>query len=128
MGIKSLDKILQLVPSLNYADTKRLNNSVKEKLNGDTVGKVIAEREQTVCDCPHCHSADFIKHGVTTKGIQRYRCKGCKKTFCSLTGTSLYKMRKEEKWVAYVALMWDGVSLRKIARQLKINLRTAFFW
>jgi hypothetical protein len=45
MGINNLDKILQLIPSLNYADTKRLNNSVREKLDGDTVGKVIAERE-----------------------------------------------------------------------------------
>lgn len=47
MRINSLDKILQLIPSLNYPDTKRLNNSVKEKLDGDTVGKVIAEREQS---------------------------------------------------------------------------------
>ncbi len=128
MGINNLDKILQLIPSLNYADTKRLNNFVKEKLDGDTVGKVIAEREQTVSDCPHCHSIEFVKHGVTTKGIQRYRCKGCKKTFCSLTGTPLFKMRMEDKWLAYAALMWDGVSLRKIARHLNINLRTAFFW
>ncbi|EGS6496987.1 TPA: IS1595 family transposase [Vibrio parahaemolyticus] len=128
MGINNLDKILQLIPTLNYADTKRLNNSVKGKLDEDTVGKVIAEREQTVADCPHCHSMSFIKHGVTAKGIQRYRCKDCKKTFCSLTGTPLYKMRKEDKWLAYAALMWDGVSLRRIARHLNINLRTAFFW
>ncbi|WP_243975142.1 transposase-like zinc-binding domain-containing protein [Vibrio natriegens] len=126
IGINCLDKILQLIPSLNFADTKRLKNSVKEKLDSDIVGKVIAEREQVVSDCPHCHSMEFVKHGVTAKGIQRYRCKGCKKTFCSLTGTPLLKMRKEDKWLAYVALMWDGVSLRKIARHLKINLRTAF--
>ncbi|MGR5096971.1 IS1595 family transposase [Vibrio maritimus] len=128
MGINNLDTILQLIPTLNYVDTKRLNNSVKEKLDGDTVGKVIAEREQTVTDCPHCHAMNFIKHGVTAKGIQRYRCKDCKKTFCSLTGTPLFKMRMEDKWLAYVSMMWDGVPLRKIAARLRITLRTAFFW
>lgn len=124
----ALDSILQLIPSLNYADTKRLNYSVKQKLDSDIVGKVIAEREEVVPECPHCHSPEFIKHGVTAKGIQRYRCKFCNKTFCSLTKTPLYRMRKEDKWLSYLSMMWDGVALRKIANVLKISLKTAFFW
>ena len=124
----ALDSILQLIPSLSYVDTKRLNYSVKQKLDSDIVGKVVAEREQVVCECPHCHSPEFVKHGATAKGIQRYRCKGCKKTFCSLTKTPLYRMRKEDKWLSYISMMWDGVALRKIAKTLNISLRTAFFW
>ncbi|TQL31872.1 InsA-like protein [Vibrio crassostreae] len=128
MKNKALEAILQLIPSLNYADTKRLNHSVKHKLDSDIVGKAIAEGEDNIAICPHCDSHRFIKHGVTAKGIQRYRCKDCRKTFCSLTNTPLYKMRKEHIWVAYVSMMWDGIALRKIARTLKISLRTAFFW
>ena len=128
MKNKPLCSILQLIPSLNYADTKRINNSVKQKLDADVVGKVIAEREDIISECPHCNSIEFVKHGVTAKGIQRYRCKGCKKTFCSLTNTSLYRMKKDHKWLSYLSLMWEGVALRKIARTLKINLRTAFLW
>ncbi|MGB5446399.1 MAG: IS1595 family transposase [Psychromonas sp.] len=37
-------------------------------------------------------------------------------------------MKKEDKWLSYLSLMWEGVALRKIARILKINLRTAFLW
>ena len=124
----ALDSILQLIPSLNYVDTKRLNHTVKQKLDLDIVGRVIAEREDVVSECPHCNSMEFVKHGVTAKGIQRYRCKGCNKTFCSLTNTSLYRMKKGDKWLSYLSLMWEGVALRKIARALQINLRTAFLW
>lgn len=124
----ALDHILQLIPALSYTDTKRLNNTVKQKLDSDIVGKVIADRESVVVECPHCHSVEFVKHGVTAKGIQRYRCKECKKTFCSLTNTPLYRMRKENKWLEYASMMWEGVALRKIAKALNINLRTAFFW
>jgi transposase-like protein len=94
-----------MIPSLNYADTKRLNSSIKDKLNSDVVGKVISDREDTVYDCPHCHSLEFVKHGATAKGIQRYRCKTCEKTFCSLTKTPLCRMRKEHKWLDYVSMM-----------------------
>lgn len=124
----ALDSILQLIPDLNYTDTKRLNHTVKQKLDADIVGKVIADREDYVSECPNCNSPDFIKHGVTGKGIQRYCCKGCNKTFCSLTKTPLYRMRKEDKWLEYVSMMWEGVALRKIADVLNISLRTAFFW
>lgn len=124
----ALDSILQLIPDLSYIETKRLNNTVKQKLDSDIVGKVIADREDIVSECPHCHSVEFVKHGVTGKGLQRYRCKGCKKTFCSLTKTPLYRMRKENKWLAYVSMMWEGVALRKISKVLNISLRIAFFW
>ena len=68
-----LDVILQAIPSLSYVDTKRLNNTVKLKLDSDVVGKVIADREDCVSECPHCNELEFIKHGVTAKGIQRYK-------------------------------------------------------
>ncbi len=64
----ALDSILQLIPELSYIDTKRLNNTVKQKLDSDIVGKVIADREDIVSECPHCHSIEFVKHGVTGKG------------------------------------------------------------
>ena len=34
--------------------------------------------------CPHCTTGRVIKHG-TANGLQRYRCRGCGKTFCALT-------------------------------------------
>ncbi|ANN26083.1 TPA: IS1 family transposase [Vibrio vulnificus] len=122
-----LEKILQAILSLSYTDTKHLSNTVKKKLDSDVVGKVIADREQCVSECPHCNSVEFYNHGVTTKRIQRYRCKVCKKTFCSLTKSALCRMRKEEKWLKYVSMMSEGVALRKIDKTLNISLIAALF-
>ncbi|MCG3884433.1 hypothetical protein I3271_07000 [Photobacterium leiognathi] len=72
----ALNKILEAIPSLSYIDAKRLNTTVKKRLDSDAVGKVIADREECISECPHCNSVEFCKHGMTVQGIQRYRCKG----------------------------------------------------
>lgn len=46
----ALDKILQAIPSLSYTNAKRLNTTVKKKLDSDVVGKVIAAREECVSE------------------------------------------------------------------------------
>lgn len=119
----TLGSIQQLIPQLNYSDTKRLSHIVKNKLSSD----VVAESEDSVCECPFCQSLDFIKHGTTYKGLQRYRCKQCEATFTSLTNTPLYRMQKRDKWLDYAEMMWDGTPLRTIAARLGNTLRTAFF-
>ena len=44
-------------------------------------------------NCPHCHGKNFIKFGKYN-GIQRYRCKTCKKTFSNTTN-SIWKYSKK---------------------------------
>ncbi|NJK82934.1 MAG: IS1 family transposase, partial [Saprospiraceae bacterium] len=31
--------------------------------------------------CPSCSGADLVKNGHSENGMQRYRCKGCGKSF-----------------------------------------------
>ena len=37
--------------------------------------------------CPHCSSSKYTKDGHEKSGVQRYRCKECKRSFNSYTGT-----------------------------------------
>jgi len=37
--------------------------------------------------CPHCKSEKVIKNGPDRKGIQKYRCKECRKNFLETHGT-----------------------------------------
>ncbi|WP_090011157.1 hypothetical protein [Clostridium sp. DSM 8431] len=85
-------------------------------------------RRKLIKECPHCKSTQFIKYG-NYKGIQRYKCKCCKRTF-SLTTNSVwyYSKKKVDAWTNFIATMMEKVSLRVAARRLKINLATAFFW
>ena len=79
--------------------------------------------------CPHCRSTAVYKWG-RANGLKRYRCKfkNCGKTFNALTGTPLAQLHKRELWGAHAQALVDGISLRKVAKQVKVNLTTAFRW
>lgn len=78
--------------------------------------------------CPYCGNTYFIKFG-RYNGIQRYRCKLCKKTFSNTT-CSVWKYLKisPEKWIKFIELMSQGISLKECAYKLKISCTTAFYW
>lgn len=77
--------------------------------------------------CPHCNAGRVIKHG-TANGLQRYRCRGCGKTFCALTGTPLAGLHQRGKWLDHVTALRDGLILREVAERLHIAVSTAHRW
>lgn len=79
--------------------------------------------------CPSCgESNDIIKFGKF-KGIQRYKCKGCSKTFSDVTNTPFYRSKKPlAYWLLYSKLMLSGMTIRQCAKMTKINIATAFYW
>ena len=79
--------------------------------------------------CPHCRSTAVYKWG-SANGLKRYRCKikDCGRTFNALTGTPLAQLHKRELWGAHAQALVDGISLRKVAKQIKVDLTTAFRW
>lgn len=44
--------------------------------------------------CPHCQGTELYRHGHVS-GLQRYRCRTCRRTFNALTGTALARLRKK---------------------------------
>lgn len=77
--------------------------------------------------CPHCEHIKYVKMGID-KGVQRYKCKGCNRTFTSFTGTWMAQIHKKDKLADYLKLMQQGLSLDKIILKLRINKKTAFDW
>lgn len=77
--------------------------------------------------CPHCGSSEVGKWG-SANGFKRYRCKPCKVTFNALTGTPLAQLHKRELWLPHAQALVDGISLRKVAARLDVDLTTAFRW
>jgi transposase-like protein len=128
MASKQFQNILHNVNHLDYSQLKKLRHEVELNIANNQVGQAIADHEETISHCIHCHSHELNRWGMTKQGIQRFRCKSCKKTFNALADSSLYHMKKPEKWIEYTKLMWDGVSLRKSAKILDISLRTSFHW
>lgn len=101
---------------------KKLDLHINELLRKDFY------KDRQISCCPICKSIEYIKYG-SYKGIQRYKCKGCGKTFSNSTNSLWsYSKHKPTKWIEFIELMMEKRSLRFCASKLKINLSTAFYW
>lgn len=107
--------------------------SMLQKLLGEkfedksTISKIV-KQESNELVCPHCHKNDnVIKNGFTKNKIQRYKCKSCKKTFISTTGTVCYHSKLTlNDWKTYFECMSDDLSIRKTAAKMGKNKNTVF--
>jgi transposase-like protein len=82
------------------------------------------------CDtpnCPHCAAERVVKNG-SSDGLQRYKCKSCRKTFNALTGTPLARLRMKGKWLEQTSALRDGLSLTQVTERMGISRHTAFRW
>ena len=85
-----------------------------------------AQLEETR-QCPHCNTLGAISKGMA-RGLRRYRCKACKKTFNTTTGTALQGLHKKGRWLAYGDCLADGLTVRKAAERCNLAVSTSFRW
>ena len=74
--------------------------------------------------CPHCTTPGAVSCG-TARGLRRYRCKACGKSFNALTGTALSALRYRERWLDFGRSMADGDTVRAAAAHCRIAVSTA---
>jgi transposase-like protein len=73
--------------------------------------------------------ANIKKAGKTAKGVQRYQCKSCHKTFTTTTGTLFYRKRTgEEKILETLALLAEGSRISTLSRVKGIKEDTILQW
>ncbi|SHK25023.1 Transposase [Hathewaya proteolytica DSM 3090] len=88
----------------------------------------IIHGDKSECSCPHCGSTKSVKNGKN-KNTQRFLCKNCGKSYIRNTNTVLYHSKKStELWNKFVLCLIERKSLHKSAKELNINVKTAFFW
>jgi hypothetical protein len=63
-----------------------------------------------------------------TDGTQRFRCKGCGKTFTATTGTPFHRLRDKTKLLENATCLADGLSIRKTAQRLDFSVDKTFRW
>jgi len=72
---------------------------------------------------------NVIKSGKTDKGVQRYLCKTCKKSFTETKGTMFYRCRHtEDEIVECMSMLGDRNSLAAIHRIKGIKEETVMKW
>ena len=78
--------------------------------------------------CPHCGCAEVVKDGHL-RGVQRYRCKHCGRTFNLSTNTvRAFSKKDTEVWQKFCECMIEKLSIRKCAEICGISTHTAFDW
>jgi transposase-like protein len=80
--------------------------------------------------CLHCGATALQRWGATGTGMRRWRCKTCGRTFSSVTGSALARLRRPEKFQQVLEDMLSGApsSCRGLARRLDVNRTTVWGW
>jgi transposase-like protein len=78
-----------------------------------------------VLHCPYCHGTDMVRHGMTSEGKQRYRCRKCRlgrgRTFL-LEYTYAGQSSEVKQRIVDMALNASGI--RDTARVLHVSPTT----
>ena len=77
--------------------------------------------------CPHCDAGGAVSRGKA-RGLRRFRCKECGKTFSALTGTALSGLHHKERWLSYGASLAEGETIKEAAERCRIAPSTAHRW
>ena len=62
------------------------------------------------------------------RGLRRYQCKGCGRTFNALSGTPLSGLHHKERWLSFGASLAKGETVKASAARCDVAVSTAFRW
>ncbi len=89
--------------------------------------KEIESRLEGESHCPCCGSRNIGKWGED-KGLRRYRCRECKRTFNALTGTPLARLRMKDRWAKFSACLLESRTVQESADVCGVHRDTSFRW
>jgi len=127
MKKQKFSEFLDMVKELSKAQRVELLEFLDNTQRAICPAAIVEERFAGKPVCPKCQSDSIHKWGIVS-GLQRYRCKNCGRSFNSLTGTSMARLRKKDLWLEYSKTLADNLSLSKAAEQCGIDRTTAFRW
>lgn len=93
MDNQTYTDFLLRINTLSSGQLRHLGARVSQQLGQDDVNHAVEKRLESLSNCVHCGSENIVRWGIN-RGLQRFRCKCCGKTFNELTGTPLAQMRK----------------------------------
>lgn len=120
-------RLLRQVQSLTRQQRSQLVSTLRPANGLDSVCETIDGARPAPLCCPDCGNCRHYRHGLN-RGLQRYRCRACGRTFTALSGTPLARLRHRARWLDYVKEMLDSRSVRATAKLVGIHRNTSFRW
>lgn len=124
---KFKQRLAELITELTPAQGRKLIDAIGERSAGDETQRLIDGRFEVDLKCPHCKGVHIHRHG-TARGLRRYKCLGCARTFNALTGTPLARLRKRERWLKFAEALGASETIRAAAARAGIDKSTSFRW
>ncbi len=83
--------------------------------------------------CSQCGvkgAGNLYRQGTTARGVPRFRCVTCGKTFSSTTGTALHRLRHAKERIVEAAgqVLYGGASYREAARDNQVSHPSVRRW
>jgi transposase-like protein len=123
----AFDSYLTQIAQLTRGQCVRLLALLKPAVDQGRTAAVIEDAVAPRLCCPRCQGKQFYRHG-TKSGLQRFRCQACGRTFNSLTGTPLARLRHKDKWLDFADCMLDSRTVRKAAARVQVDKNTSLRW
>ena len=123
-------EFLELVSVINQLDHHQrtvLATALTQLSDEPKISELIETAFDAKGICPYCTQTERYRHGIAN-GLQRYRCKACKKTFNALTKTPLAHLRYKSKWLNYLDAITRSLTVRQTAIDLDVHRNTTFRW
>ena len=114
------------LPALNQPQRRQVLEALRPAAGLDQL-LTLLDRLRAERRCPACASPHWQRHGQAN-GLQRYRCRDCRRTFNDLSGTPLARLRLRGKWIDYLGALLDSLSVRSSAERTGVHRNTAFRW
>jgi transposase-like protein len=123
----TFDSYLTQIGELSRAQCVRVLALLKPAVDQGHTAAVIEDAVAPRLCCPRCQGKQLYRHG-SKSGLQRFRCRACGRTFNSLTGTPLARLRHKEKWLDFGDCMLDSRTVRKAAARVEVDKNTSLRW
>jgi transposase-like protein len=124
---RAFDSYLTQIAQLTRAQCMRVLALLKPAVDQGRTAAVIEEAVAPRLCCPRCQGKQLYRHG-TKSGLQRFRCRACGRSFNSLTGTPLARLRHKDKWLDFSDCMLDSRTVRKAAERVGVDKNTSLRW
>ena len=127
MDASTFSKFLTQIAQLSRSQCAQVLALLQPVVNQGQVVDLIEKAVTGQLHCPRCQGNSLYRHGAK-HGLQRFRCRACGRTFNSLTGTPLARLRHKDKWLAYADCLLDSRTVRKAASCVEVAKNTSMRW